>query len=82
MFGRDTYTPKPDTPFEPRPLRFTSIDKVILPSIILENGTEEPYHETDFWWTNRENTFTIEDIAALYQFQYGENLTYHTSSER
>jgi len=79
MFCRDTHTPKTQKPFEPRPLRTLSIDEVLTP--IPELGTQEPYHESNFWWINPGNTVTLEDIAALYQYQYGENFTYHTPSE-
>jgi len=65
MFGRDTYTPKPKKPFEPRPRRTTSIEEVLTP--IPELGTQEPYHESYFWWINPENLVTLEDITALYQ---------------
>jgi len=82
MFGRDTYTPKPDTPFEPRPLRTTSIDQVLNPTDIPELGTQQPFNESYFSWINPENTVTLEDIAALYRYQYGENFTYNTPSEK
>jgi len=80
MFGRDTHTPEPKTPFEPRPLRTISINEV-LPTIP-ELGTQEPYHESYFWWINPENTVTLEDIKALFQYQYGKDFIYHTHSEK
>jgi len=80
MFGRDTRTPKPKKPFEPRPLRTISINEVLTPTP--ELGTQEPYHQSYFWWINPENTITLEDITALYQYQYGEDFAYHTPSER
>jgi len=80
MFGGDTHTPKPKKPFEPRPLRTISIEEVLTPKPELE--TQEPYHESYFWWINPENTVTHEDITALYQYQYGENFVYHTPSEK
>jgi len=82
MFGRETHTPKPEILFEPRPLRTTSISQVYFPTFIREQGTQKPYHESYFWWTNPENTVTLEDITALYQYQYGENFIYHTPSEK
>jgi len=80
MFGRDTNTHKLKQPFEPRLLRAISIDEALTP--IPELGTQEPYYESYFWWTKPENTVTLEDIAALYQSQYGENFTYKTPSEK
>ena len=80
MFGSDTHTPKPKNAFEPRPLRTISIDEVLSP--IPELGTQEPYHESYFWWTYPENTVTLEDIAALSQYQDGQEFTYHTPSEK
>ena len=72
MFGRDTHTPKPKRPFEPRPLRTISIDEVLTPTP--ELGTQEPYHESYFWWINPDYSVTLEDIATLYQYQYGKKL--------
>jgi len=81
MFGRDTHTlKKPKKPFEPRPLRTISINEVLAP--IPELGTQEPYHESYSWWINPENTVTLEDITALYQYQYGKDFTYHTPSQK
>jgi len=80
MFGRETHTPKPKKPFEPRPTRTISIAEVLTP--IPELGTQEPYYESYFWWTNPENTVTLEDITTLYQYQYGENFIYRTPSEK
>ena len=77
MFGKETHTPKT---FEPRPTRTISIAEVLTP--VPELGTQEPYHESYFWWINPENTVTLEDITALYQYQYGENFTYHTPTEK
>ena len=65
MFGRDTHTPKPKKPFEPRPLRTISIDEAL--TRIPELGTQESYYESYFWWINTDNTGTLEVIAALYQ---------------
>jgi len=81
MFGLDTHTPKPKKPFERRPLRTTSIDQVLKPDIP-EIGTQDPYHESDFWWINPENTVTFGDITAPYLYQYGENFTYQTRFEK
>ena len=75
MFGRETHTPKPKKPFEPRPTRTISIAEVLTP--IPELGTQEPYHESYFWWINPENTVTLEDITALYPYQHVENFVYH-----
>jgi len=80
MFGRDTHTPKPTKGFEPRPLRTISIDEVLTP--IPELGTQEPYHESYFWWTTPKKTITLEDITELYQYQYGQNFTYKTPSAK
>jgi len=80
MFGRDTHTPKPTKPFELRPLRTISIQEVFTP--ITELRTQEPYYQSYFGWTNPENTVTLKDIAALYQYRYGENFAYHTPSEK
>jgi len=79
MFGRDTHTPKPKKPL-PRPLRTISINEVLTP--IPELGTQEPYQESYSWWINPVNTVTLEDITALYQYQYGKDVTYHTPSEK
>ena len=79
MFGRDTHTPKPKKPFEPRPLSTSSINEVLTP--IPELGTQEPYNESYFWWINPENTVTIQDITALYKYLCGENFVYRTPSE-
>ena len=62
MLGRDTHTPKTHTLFEPRPLRAPSIDQVLGST---EEGTQEPYHESYFWWINPENIITLEDISGL-----------------
>jgi len=81
MFGRDTQTPQPkEKPFEPRPVRTVSINEVL--TLIPELGTQEPYHESYFWWINPENTVTLEDITALYQYQYDKDFIYHTHSEK
>jgi len=61
-------------------LRTISIDQVLTP--IPELGTPEPYHESYFWWINPENTVTLNDITTLYEYQYGENFTYKTPSEK
>ena len=66
MFGRDTYTPKSDTLFEPRPLRTTSIAQIYPKTFIDEKGTKEPYHETYAFWTNPENIITTTDLQDLY----------------
>jgi len=76
--GRDPYTPKPEKPFEPRPLRTTSIEQVLNPTDIPELETLDPYHESYFWWINPANIVTIEAMAAIYQSQYGEDFTYQT----
>jgi len=80
MFGRDTPTPKRKKPFEPRQLRTISINEVL--TLTRELGTQEPYNESYFWCINPENTVTLEDITALYQYQYGENFVNHTLSEK
>jgi len=80
MFARDTHTPKPKNPFEPRPLKIISIDTVLTP--IPELGTQEPYNESYFWPINPENTITGEDIAALYQYKYRKEFIYRTPSEK
>jgi len=80
MFGRDTQTSQPKKPFEPRPTRTTFIEEVL--TTIPQVGTQEPYNESYFWWITPENTVILEDIAALYQYQYCENFTYKTLSEK
>jgi len=80
MFGRDTPTPKPKNPFEPRLLRTISINEVLTP--LPELGTQEPYYESYFCWINPENTISLEDLTALYQYQYRENFTCKTPSEK
>ena len=80
MFGRDTDTSKPKKPFEPRPLRTITIDEVLTPTP--ELGTYEPYQESYLWWINPENLVTLEDIATLYRYQYGENFIYNTPMEK
>ena len=80
MFGRDTHTPKPQKPVEPRASRTISIAEALTPTPQL--GTREPYYESYFWWIHPENTVTLEDITAPYQYQYGENFAYHTLSEK
>ena len=80
MFRRDTHTPRPKQPLKPRPLRTISIEEVLTP--IPELGTQEPYHESYFRWINPENSVTLEDIAALHQYQYGKEITYHIRSEK
>jgi len=77
MIVRETHTPKPEKPFEQRPTKTISIDEVLA-----ELGTQEPYHQSYFYWINPENTVTLEDITALYQHQYGENFIYHTPSTK
>jgi len=61
-------------------LRTISIDEVLTP--IPELGNQEPYHESYFWWINPENLVTLEDITALYQYQYGKNFIYKTRAEK
>jgi len=56
MFGRDTHTPKPKKPCEPRPLSIISIEEVLTP--LPELATQEPFYESYFWWINPENTIT------------------------
>jgi len=80
MFGRDTPSPIPKRPFEPRPLMTISINEVLTP--IPELGTQVPYNESYFWWINPENTFTLEDLAALYQYQNGKDFIYKTPSKK
>jgi len=80
MFGRETHTPKPEKPFEPGPTRTISIAEVLTP--IPELGTQEPYYESYFWSINPENNVTLDDITALYEYQYGEDFAYHTPSEK
>ena len=80
MLGRDSHTPKPKKPLDPRPLRTISSDEVLTP--IPELGTQEPYHESYFWWINPENTVTLEHLSELYRYQYRENFTYKTPSEK
>jgi len=80
MFGRDTQTPKPNKPFEPRATRTISTEEVL--TLIPELRTQEPYNESYFWWINPENTITLEDIAALYRYKYGKDFIYHTPSEK
>jgi len=76
MLGRNTSTLKPKTLHESRPLRITSCDEVLNSTEILEPGTQEPYHESYFWWIHPDNTITMEDIAALYEYQSGEHFAY------
>ena len=59
MFGRDPYTPKPESLFEPRLLSTTSINQVLPATIIGEKRTQELYHESYFWWMNLANSITI-----------------------
>ena len=82
MFGRNSHTPKRSNPFEPRPFTIASIDQVLNPTDIPEPGTQEPYYESYFCWMNPDNTVTLKDISALYRYQYGEDFTYHTPSEK
>jgi len=77
MFGRDTYTPKTENLFEPRPLRTTSISQVWFPTFIRELGTRKPSHETYTFWTNPENTITRQDLEALYQHWEGQGFGYY-----
>jgi len=56
------------------------IDEVLTP--IPQLGTQEPDHESNFWWINSENTVTLEEIAALSQYQEGKEFTYHTPSDK
>jgi len=79
MFGRHTQTPKDKKPLEPRPTRTTSIEEVLIP--IPELGTQNPYNHSYFCWINPENTVTLEDIATLYQYQYGKEFPYHIPAE-
>jgi len=79
MFGRDTNTPKSNTLFEPTPLRTTSIDQTLSSTEELNEGTLEPYHKSYFYWINPQGVVTLEDIAELSRYQYGEHFTYHTS---
>jgi len=79
MFGRDTHTPNPKKPFEPRPVRTIGIDEGL--THIPELGTREPYYESYFWWVNPGNCVTEEDIAKLHIHRYGEDFIYKTPSE-
>jgi len=81
MFGRETYTPKPEILFEPRPLRTTSISQVYSPSFIRELGTQRPYHETYAFWINPENIITTQDLEALYQHWEGNGFRYYEPEE-
>jgi len=81
MFGRATQTHKPkENPFEPRPVRTVSLTEVL--TRIPELGTQEPYLESCFWGINPENTGNLEDITALYQYQYNKDFIYHTHTEK
>ena len=42
---------------------------------------ELPYRESYYFWTNPENTVTLEDIANLYRHQLGEDFNYSLHSE-
>jgi len=81
MLGRDIYTPKPETLFEPRPLSTTSIAQVYSPSFIRELGTQRPDHETYAFWTNPENIITTQDLEALYKHWEGEGFRYYEPEE-
>jgi len=67
-------------PFEPRPVRTVSINEVLTP--IPELVTQVPYDESSFWWINPETTGTLEDITALYQYQYDKDFLYHIHLEK
>jgi len=72
-FGRDTYTPKPETLFQPRPLQTQTIAQVYLPTYIGQLGTEEPYHKTYTFWTNPEHVITTENLATFYCYCDGKD---------
>jgi len=63
-------------------LRTTSIDQVLSYAEIPERGIQEPYDEFYFLWINPENTSTIADIAALVRYQYSDDFSNNTPSER
>ena len=67
---------------EPRLVRTNSILELLVPTTpISEDGTELPYHESYYFWTNPEITLTLEDIATLYRYQLGEDFNYSPHSE-
>ena len=82
MFGKDTHTPETKSLCEPRPLRTTSIAQTLSATEALDEGTLEPYHGSYFYWINPENIITLQAIAALYAFEYGESFVYNTPSEK
>jgi len=77
MFGKDTYAPKPETLFEPRPGRTTSIAQVYFQTFTRELGTQEPDHETYSFLTHPENIITPEELPALYRQWEGEDIVYY-----
>jgi len=81
MFGRDTYTPKSEILFEPRPLTTTSISQVYFPPFISELVTQKPYHQTYAYWTNPVNTITTKDLQTLYQQWEGDGFCYCEQEE-
>ena len=67
---------------EPRPVRTNSILELLVPvTPISEDGTELPYHESYYLWTNPEITITLEDIADLHRYKLGESFSYSPHSE-
>ena len=81
MTIRVIYPPDPYTIFEPRPVRTHSIAELLPIVPIPEKGTEEPYHESWWYWTNPDNTITHTDIVALRHYLYGEEFEYPIASE-
>jgi len=81
MFGRYTHTPKPETLFEPRLVRTSTIAQSYFPTFIRELGTQEHYQETYTFWTHPENIITTQDLEAVYQLGKGEGYRYSTPEE-
>ena len=67
---------------DPRPVRTNSILELLVPATpISEDETKLLYHESYYFWTNPEITVTLEDIANLYRYQFGEDFNYSPHSE-
>jgi len=81
MFHQDTNTLKPETLFEPRPLRTTSIHQVLSSTQISELGTAESYHKTYGFWTNPDNINTTKGQSALYRNWEAEDFVYYEPEE-
>jgi len=81
MFHQDTNTLKPETLFEPRPLRTTSIHQVLSSTEISELGTAESYHKTYGFWTNPDNINTTKGQSALYRNWEAEDFVYYEPEE-